>query len=395
MSTKEKIFQSQFKEGAYPFYEELRQENPIFKMSEVHNQTTWMVTRYSDVKELLKTPSFLKDFSKLYPNEDEESVEQNIFSNMMLDLDPPDHTRLRKLVTPYFNPTTISSLSPRIDEIAKELIEEMKEKQGPVDLIDEFAFPLPIIVISELLGVPAEDRNSFRKWSNTIVSASEGEHPQFSQDVKDFVVYLCELFERRRHEPKDDLISNLIQAEEEGEQLSRNELYSMVVLLIIAGHETTVNLIANTIYALLQHPDQFNKLKEDHSLIESAIEEGLRYYSPVDFSTARWVEDDREFHGKTLKQGDVIFASLSSANRDEQKFKNASNFDITRSNNQHVAFGFGFHFCLGAPLARLEGKIALRHLLTSCPNLELARHTPPTWRKMFLLRGLEQLKVRL
>ncbi|ARI77382.1 cytochrome P450 family protein [Halobacillus mangrovi] len=394
------IYQSNFKENVYPFYTHLRANDPIFAMSQEPNHTTWVITKHEHVKEMLKSKSFIKDQRKLFSNnqshEKQDNGEINIFQNMMLDVDPPDHTRLRKLVQPYFNPKTIKELKPRIIEIADELLDQASEKQGPVDLIDEFAFPLPIIVISELLGIPSEDRNKFRKWSNTIVAASDEFEPDFMEDVQAFTNYLTDLFERRRKSPENDFISSLLQAEEDGEQLNRDELYSMVVLLIIAGHETTVNLIANTMYALFEHPDQLEKLKTDTKLTATAIEEGLRYYSPVDFTTARWSEDDMEFHGKTIKRGDLVLASLASANRDEEKFEAPDTFDITRKPNPHVAFGYGIHFCLGAPLARLEGEIALRKLMERFPNISMVENqTSSPWRPVFLLRGLEGLKVTI
>lgn len=393
----EQLFSSNFKVGAYSFYESKRQDNPVFALQENQGHTSWIIMKYDHVKELLKSQSFIKDQNKLFSSSarDHDEGDPNIFGNMMLDVDPPDHTRLRKLVQPSFNPKTIKQLTPRIEQIADDLIEEMKAKGDTVDLIDDYAFPLPIIVISELLGIPAEDRDKFRKWSNTIVAASDGREGDFIKDVEAFTQYLTDLFEKRSDQPEDDLVSRLIQTQEDGESLSRNELYSMVVLLIIAGHETTVNLIGNTMHALFEHPDQLEIVKADHSLIPGAIEEGLRYYSPVDFSTARWAGEDIEFHGQTIKRGDFVMASISSANRDEEKFDRAEVFDITRERNAHVAFGFGIHFCLGAPLARLEGKIALEKLLNAFPNLGMDTSTPPpAWRKVFLLRGLDSLPVR-
>ncbi|WP_082234896.1 cytochrome P450 family protein [Halobacillus massiliensis] len=395
MASTETVYQSNFKKGAYPFFENLRKQQPVFPLSEQFQQTTWLITKYEDVKELLKSQSFIKDMSKLSPSTTNETDGVSaIFQNMMLDADPPDHTRLRKLVQPYFNPKSIKQLESRISEITEDLIQEMKSKSGPVDLVDDFAFPLPIIVICELLGVPSKDRNKFRKWSNTIIAAADEFEEDFIGDVEAFLAYLKELFDERRASPGDDLISSLLQAEEEGEQLSRNELYSMMVLLIIAGHETTVNLIANTMLALFENPEELEKLKADPSLVPSAIEEGLRYYSPVDFSTARWAEEDLTFKGHTIKRGDTVLASLSSANRDEEKFENADQFNITRTPNSHVAFGYGIHFCLGAPLARLEGKVGIEKLLEAFPNIKL-NSEQPEWRPVFLLRGLDHLFVDL
>ncbi|WP_273852080.1 cytochrome P450 family protein [Guptibacillus spartinae] len=399
MQSVEAVYQSNFKEGAYDYYENLRQSEPITSLGNSNGNNTWLVASYDDVLELLKRPSFIKDQSKLFSKSarmEDEPLETKIFHHMMLDVDPPDHTRLRKLVQPGFNPKAIKELTPRIEAIADQLIDEMKRKDGVVDLIDDFAFPLPIIVISELLGVPAEDRDKFRKWSNSIVSASDNMEGEFMNDVQEFTEYLTSLFEKRKADPQDDLISNLIKHEEDGEKLSSDELYSMVFLLIIAGHETTVNLIGNGMLALFEHPDQLKLLQNDFSLTEGAIEEALRYYSPVDFSTARWAEEDFEFKGVQLKRGDMVLASISSANRDEKKFKNPNQFDITRKPNPHIAFGYGIHFCLGAPLARLEGKIAYQKLLAAFPSIQLAGSSADAkWRNMFLLRGLEELKVQL
>jgi cytochrome P450 len=399
MISNETVFQSNFKKGVYPFYSHLRKADPLFAAWEDHGHTTWIVTRYEDVLKLLKTSSFIKDQSTLFSasgGDEDAPMEARVFQHMMLDVDPPDHTRLRKLVQPYFNPKKIQELSPRIENIADQLIENMKKKGGPVDLIDEFAFPLPIIVISELLGVPIEDREKFRKWSNTIVSASDNMDSDFQGDMKEFIEYLKALFEEKKENPRDDLVSNLILHEEEGERLTKDELYSMIVLLIIAGHETTVNLIGNGMYALFEHPDQLEKLRGDHSIIEQAIEESLRFYSPVDFSTARWAAEDMEFNGKIIKRGDMVLASLASANRDENKFKAADTFDVTRKPNPHMAFGYGIHFCLGAPLARLEGKIAFQKLLSAFPSMKMiGKPGDSNWRDMFLLRGLKDLQVEL
>ncbi|MFQ3546014.1 cytochrome P450 [Halobacillus rhizosphaerae] len=397
MISVQEVYESNFKVGAYSFFEDLRKNQPIHALSEQNGNTTWIVTQYEDVLKLLKQPSFIKDQSKLFSNaqSDDDPMEAKIFQNMMLDADPPDHRRLRKLVQPHFNPKTIKQLEPRIQDIADELIFQMSEKREDIDLINDFAFPLPIIVISELLGVPIEDRDKFRQWSNTIVSAADGEEGDFTRDIGEFIDYLKELFAERERNPQEDLISNLLQTRDEGDLLNDEELYSMIVLLIIAGHETTVNLIGNGMLALFEHPDQLNLLKEDLSLTEQAIEESLRYYSPVDFSTARWAEDDLELHDQTIKRGDLVLGSISSANRDDKQFHHAEVFDIQRKPNPHIAFGYGIHFCLGAPLARLEAKIAFKSLLTAFPNISLNQMSKPEWRQVFLLRGLNQLKVNL
>lgn len=397
METETNIFSPDFRKNDYEFYKRLRADEPAHSFSLQGGRTGWLISRYDDVLELLKSSSFIKDQSKVFgpiSSADAHSNEAKLFHNMMLNVDPPDHTRLRRLIQPSFNPKEMLKLAPRIEQIADSLLKDMEHIEGSFDLIDAFAFPLPIIVISELLGVPVEDRHKFRKWSNTIVSASENEHNEFAEDVKAFVEYLDYLIKERRENPQNDLITGLIHAEEEGDKLQGNELYSMIFLLIIAGHETTVNLIGNGMYALFEHPKQLELLKNDLSLTETAIEEMLRFYSPVDSSTARWADEDIVLHGKTIQKGDLVIASISSANRDERKFENPHLLDITRKPNPHIAFGYGIHFCLGAPLARLEGSIAFRKLLRAFPHITPAGSLSDLeWRSVFLLRGLKELPV--
>jgi cytochrome P450 len=262
--------------------------------------------------------------------------------------------------------------------------------------VDSFAFPLPIIVIAELLGIPAEDRDRFRVWSNTFVSPSLGEEALgvFLEHTREFLTYLSELFERRRSDPTDDLVSALLQAEERGDSLTENELFSMMILLIVAGHETTVSLIANSVLALLTHPEELERLQRDPALVPAALEELLRYDSPVERTITRWSATDVELGEHTIRRGDLVIAILGSANRDPERFPNAHTLDLDREDVRHVGFGRGKHFCLGAPLARIEAEIALRTLLRRLPGLRLS--VPPEslrYRPVPLFRSLASLPV--
>jgi cytochrome P450 len=319
----------------------------------------------------------------------------------MLNADPPDHTRLRSLVNLSFTPRLIEQWRERIQAIANELLDAVQnppngEQRCEMELIGEFAFPLPMTVITEMLGVPDTDRTRFRVWSNQVVEAS-GDFQAFAnlrESLDEFQVYLSELIEQKREQNADDLLGKLIRTEAEGDKLTEDELISMVFLLLVAGHETTVNLIGNGVLALLQHPDQLEKLKQNPELIISAIEEFLRYRGPLLAATQRWVSEDIELGGQQIQRGDQVIALLSSANRDERAFEHADQLDITRKENHHLAFGKGIHYCLGAPLARLEGQIAINTLLKRMPNLRLAIDEQDlVWRPGLLLMGLSKLPV--
>jgi cytochrome P450 len=266
-----------------------------------------------------------------------------------------------------------------------------------MDLIDEYAFPLPIVVIAQILGIPPEDRDQFRAWSNAFVAPSlnEEESQRAAALLQQFVDYLRAIFQQRRQHPRDDLITGLLQAEEAGDKLSERELFAMVILLITAGHETTVNLIGNSIFSLLQHPEQMAQLKDDPSLINAAVEEFLRYAGPVERATMRFAAEDTDLGGHTIRRGDTIVPVLMSANRDGRIFADADQLDITRQSNKHMGFGFGVHYCVGAPLARMEGAIAINTLLRRLPDLRLA--VPPetlAWTTVPLFHGMKHMPVR-
>ncbi|WP_339186972.1 cytochrome P450 [Paenibacillus sp. FSL R5-0490] len=390
-SSKPAFFTKEFTHNPYSVYEMLRKEEPVFRVMFPHGEFGWIITRYEDAVQILKDPRFSKDMVRRYGADN-----QSIFSNNMLFSDPPDHKRLRGLVQKAFTPKLVADMRSHIQGIADELLDNLPS-QEKMNLIDDFAFPLPIIVISEILGVPLEDRDKFRIWSNTIIDASIAKSAElFELHAREFTDYLTAWFAKVRQDPGTDLISQLVIAEESGQQLTEQELLGVVSLLIIAGHETTVNLIGNGILALLEHPEQRELLINQPELIHNAIEEMLRYNGPVEFSTSRWALEDIEFRGERIAQGDLVIVALDSANRDEQQFKDADIFDITREKSSHLAFGKGIHLCLGAPLARLEGEIAVSTLLNRFPNIQLqADVNELEWRPGMNVRGVKEIPVQL
>ncbi|RKD69659.1 cytochrome P450 [Sinobaca qinghaiensis] len=391
------LFTHAFKQDPYPAFHSLQQHDPVHRVLMPEGHYAWIVTRYKDAVAVLKDPRFIKDFTVFLDEKERAEAQQNIFSQNMLFADPPDHKRLRGLVQQTFTPKMIEELRGRITEITNELIDDMQGRSR-IDLIDDFAFPLPIIVICEMLGVPSEDRDKFRTWSNTLVEASNdpGKAKKVQQHIEEFTTYLQEWIATRREHPKDDMISKLIQAEEAGDRLSEQELYGVVSLLIIAGHETTVNLIANGLFALMTHPEQMRMLQQQPELIRPAIEEMLRFEGPVEFSTDRWAAETLELQGKTIHKGDHVLVALDAANRDPEAFEDPDVFDITRRQSKHLAFGKGIHFCLGAPLARVEAEVAVHTLLEHFPGLQLDTAVSDLeWRPGILMRGLTGLPVRL
>jgi cytochrome P450 PksS len=312
----------------------------------------------------------------------------------MLNSDPPVHTRLRALVSQAFTTRRVEALRPRITAISQRLLEAFPPGES-VDLLEAFAFPLPITVIAELLGVPSEDQPRFREWTTTLLSPPRSNNLEpLRKTAVQLQQYFQDFLARRRAEPRDDLTSALLAAEEHGERLTPVELTSMVFLLMVAGHETTVNLITNGVWALLRHPDQLERLRAEPALIESAVEEMLRYCGPVRHSTSRFALQDTEFLGQTIPAGEMIMASLLSANHDPEQFTEPERFDITRTPNRHLSFGSGLHFCLGAPLSRLEAMIAINLLLEHLPRLRFAVDPSALrWRTGLLIHGLEQLPV--
>ncbi|SMF83440.1 Cytochrome P450 [Paenibacillus uliginis N3/975] len=385
------LFTNEFTQNPYPVYEKLRKSDPLLNLMFPDGSYGWLVSSYEDAVAVLKDPRFIKDITKIYGNE-----YASVFTSNMLFSDPPDHKRLRGLVQKGFTPQIIAGMRDHIQDIADELLDAVSS-QDSMNLIDDYAFLLPIIVISELLGVPLEDRDKFRIWSNSIIGASNQETgEEVNQHMNEFVQYLGEWFANVRENPGDDMISQLIISEEQGDRLSEEELYGVVTLMIIAGHETTVNLIGNGVLALLEHPEQRKLLQEQPDLIHGAIEEMLRYNGPVEFSTSRWATEDFEFRGQMMKRGDLVIVALDSANRDPEQFNDPDIFDITRNKSKHLAFGKGIHLCLGAPLARLEGEIAINTLLRRFPNIELRSDIQELeWRPGMIVRGVKEIPLSI
>ncbi|EFU40305.1 cytochrome P450 [Paenibacillus vortex V453] len=390
-SLKNALFTEEFTQNPYPVYEKLRQSEPILNLKFPDGRYGWLITRYDEAVAALKEGRFIKDITKAYGAE-----HTSVFSTNMLFADPPDHKRLRGLVQKGFTPQRIADMRSHIQDIADTLLHEASAKDT-MNLIDEYAFKLPIIVISEILGVPTEDQDKFRLWSNSIIGASNREtSEEVAQHMHEFIAYLKDWFAKVRENPGDDMISQLVMAEDQGDRLSEQELYGVVTLMIIAGHETTVNLIGNGVLALLEYPEQRKLLQEQPELIHGAIEEMLRYNGPVEFSTSRWAAEDMEFHGVQMKKGDLVVVSLNSANRDAGPFEHPDLFNITREKSQHLAFGKGIHLCLGAPLARLEGEIAINTLLRRYPHFELQAGVDELrWRPGMIVRGVEEIPLAL
>jgi cytochrome P450 len=395
-------FDPAFKANPYPAYAELRSTAPIHRITLLDGRSVWLVTRYEDVLAIFKDERFVKDWRKVLTPEQLAQIPRmppvmEPLSKNMLETDPPDHERLRALVSKAFTPRLIARMRPRIQAIADSLLDAVEDKGG-MDLIDDYAFPLPITVIAELLGVPSEDRKKFRVWTDAAVSGdgtAEYLETVLVPHMQAFSNYLLEMFEEKRENPKDDLISALVRAEEAGERLSEGELLGMVFLLLVAGHETTVNLIGNGTLALLQHPDQLEKLRNDPSLIKSAIEELLRYDGPLETSPERFAREDVAIGETVIPKGEMVRVVIAAADRDPERFPDPDALDITRTDNRHLAFGKGIHHCLGAPLARMEGQIAIDALLRRMPGLRL--QGPPesmSWRPGIVMRGLQGLPVK-
>ena len=395
------IASPEFKANPYPFYARLRAEAPVHRMTLPTKESAWLVTRYDDVVAVLKDERFVKNTANaLTPVQiAKQRWFRKLFKSMhsMINQDPPDHTRLRALVSKAFTPRLIEQMRPRIQGITQELLHKVQSRSR-MDLIRDYALPLPTTVISEMLGVPTADRHWFHHWSNAVMSAAYSTWGLVKSVPHTFMFlrYIRRFIEKRRAEPRDDLVSALIAAEEAGASLSTNEMVAMIFLLLIAGHETTVNLIGNGMLALLENPNQMEKLRNNPALIKPAVEELLRYTSPVDTATERYARESVTIAGVTIPRGDMVFAIIASANRDEQQFPNPDALDVSREPNRHLAFGLGSHFCLGAVLARLEGQIAINALMVRFQNLQLAVAPDALrWKRGLLLRGLESLPVLL
>ncbi|MFB6365188.1 cytochrome P450 [Paenibacillus elgii] len=388
------------------FYKRLAgQQEPLYRLDDFFGMGgAWVAFCHDDVATILKDPRFVKDMRKFAPSQVQRESGQELASVSkfmewmkrmpnMLTTDPPDHTRLRRLASKAFTPRMIEGLRPRIQQIADELLDAVQER-GRMDLIADFASPLPITVISEMLGIPAADRDQFRKWTRKLLNASlEPDQANIVGELLDeFIEYIKALLAEKRAHPGNDVTSGLVQAHDEGDQLSESELLSTIWLLILAGHETTVNLVGNGTLALLKHPEQMRLLRSDPSLLPSAVEELLRYAGPV-MIASRFASEDITMHGKEIRKGEMVLVSLAAANLDPHQFSNPEALDITREENEHIAFGKGIHLCLGAPLARLEGQVAFGTLLQRLPHLRLAVAPEQLTYNRSTMRSLASLPV--
>jgi cytochrome P450 len=401
-SRKYDLYSSDFRETTHETYARMRRDDPVLSQPGIDGETPiWFLTRYDDVVSiLLDDERFVVDPALALDPEEYERRQADILGDervaeSLLTRDGEDHRRLRRLVSKAFTPRIVEQLRPRIEEIANDLLDATKGRTS-MDVVDDYAFPLPIIVIAELLGIPAEDRDRFRTWSNTFVLPALT--PELQEQARihtdEFIAYLDDLFAARRADPKEDLVSALVQAEEAGDRLSQNELYGMAVLLIVAGHETTVSLITNSALALLTHPATLAEVRADPTLLPSAVEELLRFDSPVERAITRWAAADVELGGQTIARGDLVIAVIGSANRDDERFPDAGTLDLRRADAKHVGFGRGVHYCLGAPLARVEAEIALHTLFDRLPELRLAiAEDDLYWRPIPLFRSLASLPV--
>jgi cytochrome P450 len=392
------LFTPEVLANPYPLYRRLRTEDPVHWEDD---DERWMLTRYADVVTVLRSPAASSDrvqaLSRFVPSHLRPLLE--LRSNSMLNCDAPRHTRLRLLVNKAFTARAVEALADKIQHLVDGMLDAVQPR-GRMDLMADLAHPLPVIVIAEMLGVPPEDRPLFKRWSHdlSLIAGGAGsprglsmaDYSRCADSFGELSKYVGEIVAKRRAEPRADLLTALGQAEEAGDRLNEMELYANSALLLVAGHETTTNLIGNGSLALLRHPDQLDRLRRDPSLVPSAVEEFLRYESPVQFLT-RLLKEDLSLGGKQLRAGQTLLVMLGAANRDPEQFADPEGLDVGRSDNKHVAFGLGSHFCLGAQLARLEGRIVFETLLRRLPNLRLDGEVH--YRKHFNLRGLEALPV--
>jgi cytochrome P450 len=359
-------------------YAALAALGPVHRIVAPAGGPAWVVTGYDAARSALTDPRIVKGgaghsaYSELLPPDVADAVNHHL-----LTLNPPDHGRLRRLVSAAFTRRRSELLAPRIQQITDQLLAELAELDdgGPVDLLAEFAYPLPITVICELLGIPEADRDRFRRWTGPVMLGHLAEFENYAICITELVHYLRELLALKRQHPADDLLSALVTVRDEGDRLSENELTSMVFLLLIAGHETTVNLIANGVRALLTHPAQLAALRAVPDLMEAAVEELLRFDGPLQSAVPAQTAEAVELAGVLIPANQVVIISLLAANRDPKRYPDADQLDLFRPDSANLAFGHGIHHCLGAPLARLEARIALTSLITRFPDLHLA--VPP------------------
>lgn len=385
-----------FIENPYPLYEELRAIAPVY-WNESFLYPGWYVTGYEEALEILKN----KKFQSRVPIQDASGRYKsltNVQNNMLLFKNQPDHQRLRKLISDVFTPRMVESCRPSIEKTVEELLEEIKGRKE-IDVAADFAFPLPSLIIARILGVPEEEMYRFKQWSADLLQSADFTRSRRvlkkgEETMAEVSAFFTGLIEERQRQPRNDLISRLIKSQQQGSSLTDDELSATCILLTIAGHETTVNMINNSVFSLLQHPEQLKELKEDSSLIDSALEECLRFESPTQMVARTASEDCTINGGYTIKKGEQVYVLLGAANRDPKKFSRACQFNIKRKEAPHIAFGSGSHFCLGAPLARLEAKAAVKALIPYLPDRQPVI-TDIQWRRLTGFRALKKLSITL
>ncbi|MEU8724590.1 cytochrome P450 family protein [Streptomyces antimycoticus] len=406
------LFTWEFATDPYPAYAWLREHAPVHRTTLPSGVDAWLVTRYADARKALADPRLSKNpqrHSAAAHAKGKVGIPGEQRADLMthlLNIDPPDHTRLRRLVSKAFTPRRVAAFTPRVQTLTDQLIDTFEER-GEADLIHEFAFPLPIYAICDLLGVPREDQDDFRDWAGAMIRHGGGPRGGVARAVKRIRAYLGELIhrkrlelgERREEEDGEDLISGLIRASDHGEHLTENEAAAMAFILLFAGFETTVNLIGNGVYALLRHPEQRTVMRRaledgDERLLAAGVEELLRYDGPVEIATWRFAIEPLTLAGQRIAEGEPVLVVLAAADRDPERFAKPDVLDLTRRDNQHLGYGHGIHYCLGAPLARLEAQTAIATLLRRLPGLRLAADPEDLrWRGGLIMRGLRTLPV--
>ncbi len=400
------ITAARFRANPFPTFKRWRETRPVAPVK-ASGERAWIITRYDDVQTALTDDRFVKDRCNV-PGYKKQSVPlpkfiQSLQRNNMLEIDAPDHTRLRSLAHQAFSPRLIAQMQTRIHQLAHELIDRVEAK-GEMDVIRDFALPIPLTIISEILGVAKGDRAAFQRWSNVIVNVTKPIDGILAMpSLYQFSGFLRRFLRERRLNPQDDLTSTLLQAEAENSKLSEDELIGIIGLLLSAGHETTVNLIGNGVVALLSQPAELvggvspmvNRLRTEPELMKSAVEELVRYSPPVLFATGRYAKEDLELANTVIPKGELVLAGLGSANHDESKFEQPETLILDRQNNKHLGFGSGMHYCLGAPLARLESSIAFQVLFERLPNIQLAVNPESlSWNSSLITRGMKNIPIK-
>jgi hypothetical protein len=385
----------------YPLLHRLRAEEPVY-WSDV--LSSWMLTRYDDVVSTLRDPRLLSSAGRMTALLDQlpDGMRENVrlldrhYAATLPFQNPPEHTRMRALVNKAFSPRVIESMRSQIQEIADQLLDVVQQDRS-MDIIHDFAFPLPVALISAMVGVPLEHRDQLKAWTNQIfrIFSSGRARPETAENGMRSLIeireYLSQLIAQRRKQPQEDLISYLVAVEEQGDSLTSEQVLANTVTFFVAGHETTTNMIGNAMLALLQNTDQLHKLRNDPSLIVPAVEELLRYDGSL-LRNWRVAAEDLEISGRKIRKGQIVSQMLGAANRDPAQFPDPDRLDIVRRDNTHVGFGYGIHFCIGAPLARLEIRIAINSLLNRFPAIKLGREVPE-WREDYTFRGMKSLPV--